>query len=129
MPSSLNGTGLTFNGGATLNSPPVTSVATGNGLSGGTITTTGTLTIAAPAFNTVGSYIFGFPAQSTNIGSLSYSQTTAGSNLRVLSTNYDGCNGYYGTSGIVNPSLSGTWRCLGGGQATYGNGFLWVRIS
>ena len=34
----------------------VTSVATGNGLSGGTITSTGTLTIACPSFNSVGSY-------------------------------------------------------------------------
>ena len=34
----------------------VTSIATGNGLSGGTITSTGTLTIAAPTFNSIGSY-------------------------------------------------------------------------
>jgi hypothetical protein len=34
----------------------VTSVATGNGLSGGTITSTGTLVVACPGFNTVGSY-------------------------------------------------------------------------
>ena len=37
----------------------VTSVATGNGLSGGTITSTGTLVVAAPSFNSVGSYCFG----------------------------------------------------------------------
>ena len=37
----------------------VTSVATGNGLSGGTITTSGTLTVACPSFNSVGSYCFG----------------------------------------------------------------------
>lgn len=34
----------------------VTSVATGNGLQGGTITSSGTLSVACPTFNTVGSY-------------------------------------------------------------------------
>jgi len=34
----------------------VTSVATGNGLSGGTITTSGTLALAAPSAGSVGSY-------------------------------------------------------------------------
>jgi hypothetical protein len=34
----------------------VTSVATGNGLSGGTITSSGTLVIACPTYNSVGAY-------------------------------------------------------------------------
>ena len=47
-----NGTTWVSQAGAT---GTVSSVATGNGLSGGTITTTGTLTIACPASNSVGS--------------------------------------------------------------------------
>lgn len=55
------GSGLS--GAGTVASPltnaGVTSVATGNGLSGGTITTSGTLTVTAPTANTVGSYVYG----------------------------------------------------------------------
>jgi hypothetical protein len=103
MASSLNGTGLTFSSGATLNSPPVTSVATGNGLSGGTITTTGTLAIAAPGFNTVGSYAYvGIPGTTTTIAS--------GASLSAGSGNNQVVSSY--TPGIVN-NLSGTWRWMG----------------
>ena len=62
MPITVSGTTITFNDSTTQTtagkSGTVTSVATGNGLSGGTITTTGTLIIACPSFNTVGSYAF-----------------------------------------------------------------------
>ena len=56
------GSGITITNGAgaitiaATGGGSVTSVATGNGLSGGTITTSGTLIIACPEFNTVGSY-------------------------------------------------------------------------
>ena len=58
---STSGNVLTSNGTTWQSSAlsAVTSVATGNGLSGGTITTTGTLAIAAPSFNSVGSYVWG----------------------------------------------------------------------
>lgn len=63
MTITVGGTSITFNDSTTQSTAgltsAVTSVATGNGLSGGTITTTGTLTIAAPSANTVGSYVIG----------------------------------------------------------------------
>lgn len=93
----------------------VTSVATGNGLSGGTITTTGTLTIAAPTSFSVGSYIEGYNSSYPTIGSTSTSVYT-----------YDSNSG-------ANTTRAGTWRCLGGGGGTNpGNGYpcnLWVRTA
>jgi hypothetical protein len=58
------GTGISITNGAgaititntSSASGTVTSVATGNGLSGGTITSSGTLVVACPTNNTVGSY-------------------------------------------------------------------------
>jgi len=87
-------------------------------------------TINGTVLNSIGSYIFALPANGVNIGStLNYNQTTAGSNLRVISAGYDSCSGYYNLGGLINPSLSGTWRNLGGAIAGYGAAFLWVRIS
>lgn len=103
MASSLNGTGLTFSSGATLNSPPVTSVATGNGLTGGTITTTGTLAIAAPGFNTVGSYVTGVWSGTGGLASGSTASAGAGAN-QVSSSNI---------GGSPTNNLSGTWRWMG----------------
>ncbi len=74
MAITSTGTQLTFND-ATVQSTAftgaVTSVATGNGLQGGTITSTGTLSVACPTFNTVGSYCFAmyYRNNSTNISS------------------------------------------------------------
>jgi hypothetical protein len=55
----MNNTTLTFNNGTTMTTAAtgtVSSVATGNGLSGGTITSTGTLVVACPSAGSVGSY-------------------------------------------------------------------------
>lgn len=108
LSGSTGGVTISATGGGT-----VTSVATGNGLSGGTITSTGTLSIACPAFNTVGSYCgvktgwSGFP------GSPSY---TAG-------TNYAAGNGNFQLQSVGtldNPSfghtaqISGTWKWMMG---------------
>ena len=129
MPVSINNTTLTFNDGTTMTSRPVTSVtgagtvsvsastgavtitgtggtgtvtsvATGNGLQGGTITTSGTLSVAAPGFNTVGSY-------------------AAWENLpcpRTVNTNYGGVVTASYTAGCEQNlvGLSGSWRYLGG---------------
>jgi hypothetical protein len=99
----------------------VTSVATGNGLSGGTITTSGTLAIACPTLDTVGSYVFGQIDNSSDVGpggtkagGISYSGITAGSVL-------------VGTGG-----LSGTWRCMGNSPAaSQGSSMVtvWCRVS
>jgi hypothetical protein len=68
MPITISGTTITFNNGTTQTtaggSGTVTSIATGNGLSGGTITSSGTLVIACPSLNTVGSYITAFTSGS-----------------------------------------------------------------
>lgn len=92
----------------------VTSVATGNGLQGGTITTSGTLSVACPSFNTVGSYVFGacvslngsFPNNLGSGGTL-----PAGSSNRAVSSgainDIDGFNANY------TNNLSGTWRWMG----------------
>ncbi len=103
----------------------VTSVATGNGLSGGTITTSGTLVIAAPGFNTVGSYANAV----VRVSSTTSSGTTfaAGSNTFDQVTSY--ANHLPGTN-----NLSGTWKWMGGTAvycscaAVYAAG-VYVRVS
>jgi hypothetical protein len=67
----------------------VTSVATGNGLSGGTITTSGTLTVACPTAASVGSY---------------------GVTIRIPNT-YTVGSTYSNPDGIG----AGTWRCMAKG--------------
>lgn len=104
MPSSLNGTGITFSNGTTQSTAAtgtVSSVATGNGLSGGTITTSGTLTVAAPGFNTVGSYTsasFVYTAAVASGGSIS----AGGGTNQVKSAFFNGNR--------ETNNLSGTWR-------------------
>lgn len=95
-----------------LNSGTVTSVATGNGLSGGTITTTGTLTVACPTYQSVGSYCFA--------GGTTWYGYAAGSNYSGL-TEYgfgrygstSGCGGitYLDMAG-ASTSLPGTWKIM-----------------
>jgi hypothetical protein len=104
----------------------VTSVATGNGLSGGTITTSGTLVLAAPSFNSVGSYAAVVFEAATNPSSGSnYSAGTGGSQLQSLCVNY-----FYGQQTITN-NLSGTWKWMGGpdGNSYQKNGGIAVRVS
>jgi len=72
----------------------VTNVATGNGLSGGPITTTGTLIIACPTWGSVGSYTNSAPAALT------------------VNTNYSAA-----AAGISGGS--GTWKCMGASGYTY----------
>jgi len=109
-----NGNILTSNGTAWTSSTPaaggVTSVATGNGLSGGTITSTGTLVVACPTFNSVGSYCWaGFVSGVPTAGS-NYS-TGTGTN-QVTSWYWQG--GIASMGGSVN-NLSGTWKWMGAG--------------
>lgn len=86
-------------------------------------------TINGTVLNSIGSYIFGIPAQYNNIGTLTYNQTIAGSLIRVIANSYDTCDGYYHPAGSANPAMSGTWRNCGSANAVYGSAFLWVRIS
>lgn len=78
----------------------VTSVATGNGLSGGTITSSGTLSLACPTFNTVGSYSIWFNVPQPR---------TSGSNYSgVITADTDV------VGDVVQVNLSGTWKFMGG---------------
>jgi len=112
---SQTGTAVTVNaaGGSA-----VTSVATGNGLQGGTITSTGTLSVACPGFNTVGSYVA--CAYSVNNSTMtSGSNYAAGGSLnqiqlysyRILET---------ASSDSTNGAISGTWKLMGQGNNASG---------
>lgn len=102
----------------------VTSVATGNGLSGGTITTSGTLTLGDVAFNSVGSYA-GFQSPN-NLGTLSGGSTFAGSGIRLNQAVYSPCAGLMAGNGAASFPCSGTWRYVG---AAGSYNLIAVRIS
>jgi hypothetical protein len=88
----------------------VTSVATGNGLQGGTITTSGTLSVACPSFNSVGSYVWGIlNASGGSVVATSGSTYSAGSGNRQLLSRT--MNGTSSDGNNVN-NLSGTWRWM-----------------
>ena len=94
----------------------VTSVATGNGLSGGTITSTGTLVIAAPTQNTVGAYAYGIILNMTGAGIAltngnNYSAGAGSGQVQALATS--GWVGSTGMTRVYSNSLSGTWKYLG----------------
>jgi hypothetical protein len=95
----------------------VTSVATGNGLSGGTITSTGTLTVACPTFNTVGSYTMA--AIDNGVSGTNYAAGSGGNNMKS-----GGIEGSFATGAATN-NLSGTWKwmaaSISSGNGTYGH--------
>ena len=105
--------GVTITNTQTPSTGTVTSVATGNGLSGGTITTSGTLTIACPSFNSVGSYAQG----TTNSAGIS-----AGSSIAPP---YLNATCFTGTANI----LSGTWRWMGSTTNACGGSAVVCRIA
>ena len=90
----------------------VSSVATGNGLQGGTITTSGTLSVACPAFNTVGSYAQ-VQANGDNANHSSGTNYAAGAGFgQLMSTQlYLDGSGFMQSSLSIN--LSGTWKWMG----------------
>jgi hypothetical protein len=110
------GSGITLSGstGAVTVSAPdvgtVTSVATGNGLSGGTITTSGTLTLAAPGWNTVGSSVYG-------IIKLTSGSLTSGGNYSAGTGNQQ--VSIFSATDFQNV-LSGTWKFMSYGRSYQG---------
>ncbi len=83
----------------------VTSVATGNGLQGGTITTSGTLSVACPGFNTVGSYAgLNTSGQGSWNAGGNYSVGNSGGQVRSSSD-------LRGGGGALD--ISGTWKWMG----------------
>ena len=111
------GTGISVSaatGGVTISSTggagTVTSVATGNGLSGGTITSTGTLSVACPSYNSVGSYALVASLSFTN----NYSAGTnlsggTGNNQLQISSLKQVCGA---NLGINQGAVSGTWKIM-----------------
>jgi hypothetical protein len=107
--ASTGGVTITGTGG----SGTVTSVATGNGLSGGTITSTGTLVVACPSWGSVGSYILGSYFTSNPVrGPAAGGTLSAGSGVGQLQS----CKlaGNQPTNSFAYNNLSGTWRVMGG---------------
>jgi hypothetical protein len=100
--------------GTTWTSAPVDAVravTAGNGLQGGTITNTGTLSIAAPGFNTIGSYIVGgaeLQTASPPQTLVSGGDYAAGSGIQQIRPIYtkDATQITQGTN------ISGTWRWM-----------------
>ena len=91
----------------------VTSVATSGGLTGGTITSTGTLSINTN--NSVGVGAYAFITTAPGSSSVSDGATTAGSNLLLAFGNSGGS----WAASVLNPS--GTWRNVTGFSIS-GNG-------
>ena len=131
--SVVAGTGISVSGAtgavtiSTSSAGTVTSVATGNGLSGGTITTTGTLTVACPTYNTVGSYtyVLGSAGGATYSSGSNYSAGSGTGQLQAGNT-----IGFGSRQNI----LSGTWKWMGsyndnGCGATAYTGCIACRVS
>jgi hypothetical protein len=96
LPAGTAGNLLVSNGTTWTSTAPsasgVTSVATGNGLSGGTITSTGTLTIAAPSLHSIGSYGWFYKSTNSRLfpgntisGSYLFYVSAAGTNVNIPS--------------------------------------------
>jgi hypothetical protein len=123
MPITVGSTSITFNDSTTQSTAglasAVTSVATGNGLSGGTITTTGTLTVACPTQNTVGSYAFVNLRPSSSGGYGSNYAIGTGTNqlmLGMLTVDSTGTNQGNDQSvgwNLITSGVSGTWKWMG----------------
>ena len=113
MPITVSGTAITFNDATTQTtaftggSGTVTSVATGNGLQGGTITTSGTLSVACPTYGTVGSYIFAFFENGGPVSGTNYAGGTSTNQIASNSLNAVDFN----DTRRVNPG--GTWKWMG----------------
>lgn len=127
MPISINNTTLTFNNGTTMTTAAtgtVSSVATGNGLSGGTITTSGTLTIACPSYQSVGSYSY--------TAATAFYQYQPGSNYSGLPVgrfeNDSSDHVIFSNGG----TLPGTWKIMNGvgfGGGSYWGGAIVCRVA
>jgi hypothetical protein len=107
--ASTGGVTITGTGG----SGTVTSVATGNGLSGGTITSSGTLVIAAPSADSIGAYALG----SYGCALTQYGNIFANANCFIV----------YNTQNTSAGTRSGSWRLMG--RAPELDAFLAVRVS
>jgi hypothetical protein len=124
---------VTASGGGT-----VTSVATGNGLSGGTITSSGTLVVACPTFNSVGSYAFcaiKLGGSTSMTAGSNYAAGNANQQVQSVTLVGDGTGLVYPQSPFIQNNLSGTWKLMGAGgtvgtdYSVYNNSSLFCRVS
>ena len=116
MPVSLVSSGVTFPDNTTQTTA-ASAVTAGNGIS----VSSGTVAVACPTFNTVGSYATVCANSalnaSFNISSGSnYSAGTSGSSLSTWVLARDQC-GNFGEYTQTN-NLSGTWKWMGGNAST-----------
>lgn len=123
-------------GAVTVTSNPgtVTSITAGLGLSGGTISTSGTIALVTTA-GAVGTYAF----LTTTSGNNAFGTTRAGSQLYAASVSLNGSPYAYTDIVSAASAQSGTWQCMGnsvagsasGGCGTYATipGTLWMRIA
>ena len=131
---STNGNFLRSNGttwvsqAVTVGSGTVTSVATGNGLSGGTITTSGTLAIACPGFNTVGSYCFMGISYLTQGFTSGDNFSTGNGGMQVQSAAIQDLVSGNGGVAYTN-NLSGTWKWMGSNVGAGNNAVVGCRVS
>jgi len=123
--SSITSSHVTTALGFTPGTGSVTSVATGNGLAGGTITSSGTLTLGSVTHDSVGCYASGKIA--TNVGALSMGSTFAGGSFTVQNAAYSDEGGAMVGTGVTS-TLSGTYRYVG---IAFGGNYqvLAVRVS
>jgi hypothetical protein len=77
-------------------------------LSGGTITSTGTLVAACPSFNSVGSYVWAYREAQSGTTATSGTNYSAGASAGQITT-------YDPQSATQTNNLSGTWKWMGTG--------------
>jgi hypothetical protein len=107
MATTLISTGIQFPDSSiqTTSAGSVTSVGTSGGLTGGAITTTGTLSIDTNNTGGIGAYSIAKVVS----GSVASASTISGSSLKgAFGGNSDQGNGW--VAGSDQPTLSGTWR-------------------
>jgi hypothetical protein len=102
---------ITAASNGTVATGTVTSVATGNGLQGGTITSSGTLSVACPGANTVGSYC------TVNYATFSaFNDSSFGGNYGMnYVASWNAGTGSIQESGYG--AISGTWKLMSQGSA------------
>lgn len=101
----------------------VTSIATGDGLTGGPITATGTVAMNTNNAMGVGSYCI---LANEGGGNIASGSTLSGSTLRIYNLNQTGTS-------IAATSVSGTWRNMSGvtiiGSGTTNRAGIWIRVA
>lgn len=136
MAITVNSTAITFNNGSiqtVAGTGTVSSVATGNGLSGGTITTTGTLVLAAPTFNSVGSYAFAVAVNTSGspwslVAGSNYAAGTGNGQINCCTVPITRGNGCFwaNTASEKETAISGTWKWMAATNTNEGFSYMGI---